>query len=182
MQTVILDAMGKDAPIAAAIVRALKSRGAKISRFQLRELNILPCRSCGSCACLTPGACVFSDEMPTIMRAIAPSTLLVLLTPVNFGGYAAALKKAVDKFLLMGLPLYIVQDGHLLHPMRYGTKSLLGIGVLDKNRPSEAESFKDLVAQNALNMQFPYRAIIFQPTDGLAKIEPVIEKTLGEVC
>lgn len=115
------------------------------------------------------------------MKAIAPGSLIILLTPVRFGGYSSQLKKVIDKLMIIVLPLYTVKDGHLLHPPRYGRKALLVIGQTGQNLPGEEDNFRLLAARNALNMQFAHRTLLFTPTDPIVKIEQEIGKALCEV-
>jgi len=178
---VILDAFEKENSIEKALKNLLKKTGKKSSYFKLKDLNILACRSCGACEMKSPGKCVFHDDMPEIMRAIAPGSLLVMLTPVRFGGYSSQLKKVIDKLMILVLPLYTVKDGHLLHPPRYGKKTLLVIGLTGQNLPGEEENFRLLAARNALNLQFTHKTLLFAPADPIGRIEREIEETLCEV-
>ena len=105
-----------------------------------------------------------------------------MLTPIRFGGYSSQLKKAVDRTMSMGLPFYIVKNGHLLHAMRYGNKSLLAIGLAEENLRGQEENFRTLVTRNALNMSFSYKkALIFRPSDNPTRIENEISNVLSEV-
>ena len=150
--------------------------------FNLRHMNITTCLSCASCAHRTPGKCVVKDDMPDIIRAIAISKGIILITPIVFGGYSSHLKKAVDKFTLIGLPLYEVKKGEMVHPMRYGYKHLLGIGISQKNNLREEENFRLLVKSNASNMQCPYhKALILNSTYDSQKIENEISNMIKEV-
>lgn len=181
MSLVILDAFDKENLIEKVLKKLLKKTGEKFFYFKLKDLNILACRSCGACEIKSPGKCVFHDDMPEIMRAIAPGSLIVMLTPVRFGGYSSQLKKVVDKLMILVLPLYTVKDGHLLHSQRYDKKSLLVIGLTGQNLPGEEENFRLLAARNALNMQFTHKTLLFTPADRIVKIEQEIDKALSEV-
>ncbi|NPV71046.1 MAG: flavodoxin family protein [Firmicutes bacterium] len=165
------------------LVQILTGKGESFRDFRLREYDISPCRSCGSCAFRSPGKCTFDDDMPQIIRAAANSPLLVMLTPVRFGGYSSQLKKAVDRLMVMGLPLYIVKGGHLLHPTRYGNPTaLLGIGVAENPLPGEEDAFGTLVARNALNMLVKsHKALVLHPTDSIADMEHRIREALEGV-
>jgi multimeric flavodoxin WrbA len=157
---VILDGSNSDNSDINNIVNVLKNtieqNGDSYKYFKLSNMNVLPCISCGACTFKTPGKCILDDDTDTLMRSLAPSEGIILLTPIVFGGYSSQLKKAVDKFSLLGLPLFLVKDGHLLHPMRYGSKTLIGIGISDKNIKGETDNFKLLIERNALNMQCSY--------------------------
>lgn len=178
---VILNALESGNSIENTLIGMLVERGQEYSCFNLREMNILPCRSCGFCGVRTPGKCIIDDDIHPIMRAIAKSSTMVMLTPIRFGGYSSQLKKVVDRMMPMGMPFYMVKDGHLLHPMRYGHKSLLAIGVAEENLRGQEENFRTLVDRNALNMQFAHKALIFKPSDGIKEIEYGIGHVLMEV-
>lgn len=181
MSVVILDAVESESPIQNILKRILKQNDKEILYFKLKEMNILPCRSCGACAFKSPGKCIFSDDMPEILRAFARSSVVVMLTPIRFGGYSSQLKKALDKFMVVGAPLYKVKDGHLLHPMRYGSKVLFVIGMNEENLKNSEEAFRKLVDHNALNMECVQKTLIFKPSDDTAKIENEIDNVLTEV-
>lgn len=181
MSLVILDGFDYEHAIGNTLISQLEKENATFSYFKLKEMNILPCRSCGSCGFKTPGECVFKDDMPTILRAVAKSSVLILLTPIRFGGYSSQLKKAMDRCMVVGLPLYFVKDGHMLHPMRYGQKSLLAIGLSEADIQGQEENFKTLVSRNGLNMQFPYNTLIFKPADQPSTIQREISNALKVV-
>lgn len=181
MSIVVLDGFEKESLIVNAFKKRIKNTNKELSYFKLKNMNIKACRSCGSCGVKTPGECVLNDDIHGIMKSIAKCQLLIILTPIRFGGYSSQLKKAMDRTMVMGLPLYIVKNGHLLHPMRYGTKRLLAIGISEKNIQNEEENFKMLVERNALNMQFPYEALVFSPEDSMVKVENEINSALEEV-
>ncbi len=181
MRTVILDAWGSENPIGDVLQRVIEERGDTVSYYMLKDMNILPCRSCGACGTKSPGRCVIEDDMHDIMRAIAHGDRIAMITPIRYGGYSAQLKKAVDKFMPLGMPLYIVKNGHLLHPMRYGSKELFVIGVADQSIQGQEENFSVLVQKNAFNMQSSYRTLLCKSSEDLVVIEEKIQRSLGEV-
>lgn len=181
MKIVLLDAMNKDNNAANIISRVLKERDNDLSRFVLESLNIQPCRSCGACGVVTPGKCVINDDMQAILRGMARCDVLIMLTPVRFGGYAMELKKAVDRFMPVGLPFYFVKGGHLLHPMRYQKKFLLGIGIMEEPDKDQEKNFIELVAHNALNFQLSHRSLLFMDSAGDELIGNEISNALKEV-
>ncbi|WP_461612662.1 flavodoxin family protein [Clostridium sp. Marseille-QA1073] len=182
MRAVILDGFEEENLIGAILKKMFEGKGEEFSYFKLKDMNILPCRSCGACSHKTPGKCVFEDEMPSIIKAFAKSDVMIMLTPIRFGGYSSQLKKALDKFVAVGLPLYIVKDGHMLHPMRYDSKLIIGIGIALKDVKGAENNFRTLVERNGLNMQCTQKTLIFKPSDDIRKIKHEIEDVLrGEV-
>jgi len=182
MPIVILDAMEKESSISNILIDVCKEKGEEISCFKLKDMNISPCRSCGACSFKSPGKCVIKDDIHDVLRAIAKCSTLIMLTPVRFGGYSSCLKKVVDKFMLLCLPSYTVKYGHLLHPARYGSKFLLGIGVYEGNSKAQEESFGKLVENNALNVQYAHRALIVKPSGDMGVIRQEIGSILREAC
>ena len=182
MSIVILDAMEGENNISSNLKEKLIQTGKKFSYFELRDMNIMPCRSCGACGFKSPGKCVLQDDSHEILRAIAKCSTLVMLTPIRFGGYTSTLKKAVDKFMSLSLPSYTVEHGHLLHPTRYGSKSIAGIGVYEGDSKDQEDCFKRLVENNALNMQCEYRTLILKSSDDMEKVKQEINSLLKEVC
>ncbi|MCR6544156.1 flavodoxin family protein [Dehalobacterium formicoaceticum] len=182
MNTVILDGFNCENPFSKYLTKQLAAKGEVFSVFRLKDMNILPCTSCGSCGCQTPGQCVIKDDMSQILRAMASSKVMILLTKVRFGGYSSLLKKAMDRTMPIGLPFYIKEDGHLLHSMRYGRKHIIAIGMLpQQNHPGHEQNFRRLVAANALNMQSSCSALLLKPTDDLAVTEKELDFLLDEV-
>ena len=181
MKITILNAIDDKNPVSNTLKNELESAGGECTWFELESLKILPCRSCGSCGQKTPGCCILDDDMQTIFRAFARSDLIVLLTRISFGGYSSQLNKAVDRFMAISIALYIVKNGHLLHPIRYGKKRLLGIGLADANHPDEDENFKLLVSRNAMNFQYPFQALVFSTSDTVELIRRDISSALEEV-
>lgn len=181
MKAAIFDGTEKEFPVKAALCGALRENDIEYSWFSLKDMNILNCRSCGACGLRTPGKCAFDDDMPQVMRGFAVSDLIIYVTPVIFGGYSSQLKKAVDKLLPVGLPFYIVRGGHLLHPMRYGSKFILGIGLVNGNSPAEVDNFRLLVSRNAMNMLSSFKAISFNMSDSINMIEKGLNQVLADI-
>lgn len=184
MYAVVLDALEDNslsAAVRTAVMQDLGDSKGDVSYFRLKDQNIGPCRSCGACAYKSPGKCIINDDTHPIMRAIAQGGLLVLLTPIRFGGHSALLKKAMDKFMPLGAALYFRQGEHLLHPMRYRMPFFLGVGVAEAGLPGEEDAFRLLVSRNALNTQAPYRAVVIHPQDSDVQVAAAIRQALEEV-
>jgi NAD(P)H-dependent FMN reductase len=179
MKAVILDGSENENSVAGTVRESLEKRGVGFLYFKLKEADIRPCRSCGSCGLRTPGRCVQKDDMPSILRAMAEHKLFVYITPVRFGGYSSQLKKAIDRTMPLGEPFYMVKNGHLLHPMRYGEKFILGIGLSETFSPDAEANFRLLVSRNAMNMQSNYQVLTIQPAGDPAALAKVLNGILG---
>lgn len=160
MKMVILDALETRHELSEVLLSELKNSAIEPVHFKLKDMLLQPCSSCGSCGLITPGKCVIKDDIGEIMKEISTTNGLVFLTPIRWGGYSANLKKVIDRFMLLGLPLYMYKDGHLLHPMRYDMRWLVGVGILEKDLPNQEKNFEKLVSHNALNMILKHKTFI----------------------
>lgn len=182
MSIVILDAMEGESNISITLKDKLLKADEELAYFKLEDMSILPCRSCGACGFKSPGKCVVKDEAHEILGAMARGNIIVMLTPIRFGGYSSTLKKAVDKFMNLCLPSYTVKHGHLLHPARYGSKSIVAIGIKEGDSGEQEESFKKLIENNALNLQASYQTIVLGSSGDLELVEQEISRLFKEVC
>lgn len=178
---VVLDAMEKESGVTKVLSELLERNEETYSWLKLKDFKVLPCRSCGACGFKTPGRCVLEDDFETLIKEVVKSKVIILLTPIRFGGYPSELKKVMDRFMVLGLPLYVVKKGHLLHPMRYDIKSLFGIGISESSNLEQEESFKDLVENNALNMMLSFKALTFNAKEDSSKINHALALTIKEV-
>jgi multimeric flavodoxin WrbA len=181
MSIVILDAMEGINNISIVLKEKLQADKA-LAYFKLEDMNVAPCRSCGACGFKSPGKCVVNDDSHKILEAIAKGNVLVMLTPIRFGGYSSTLKKAVDKFMNLCLPSYTVKHGHLVHPARYGSKSIVAIGINEGDSGEQEESFKKLIENNALNLQASCETIVFKASGDIEVIDREISRLFGEAC
>jgi multimeric flavodoxin WrbA len=77
--------------------KELRSKGWDVEAIMLKTLDISPCNGCFKCWIKTPGICITNDVAREVSRKFVQSDLVVLLTPVTFGGYSSELKKALDR-------------------------------------------------------------------------------------
>lgn len=183
MKMVLLDGLDKAEQLYLTneILTIFEKNNIEVAHFQLKDMNLLPCSSCGSCGLITPGKCVLKDDIEVVMKAISNAQGMVFITPIRFGGYCSTLKKVIDRFMLLGLPLYIYEKGHLLHPTRYDLKWLIGIGIDEKQKIDQIKSFEKLVSHNALNMSVKHKTLIVN-SEGCTTTEPItLDKILKEV-
>lgn len=182
MRAVVLDGHQKEVHLKELMIEEFQKQNWEVDTFFLPEYKILPCRSCGSCGTRTPGKCVLKDDMEPIFRSLAHCDVMVFFSPIQFGGYSSHLKKAVDRMMTMGLPLYRVVDNHLLHPTRYGNKRIMGVGTYEHCDGEEAINFELLVERNALNMLSPaYSHRIFCPRLEDQTVRTMIQEMIEEV-
>jgi multimeric flavodoxin WrbA len=139
-----------------ALSAAFVARGWTTDHVQLREKSIAYCKGCFDCWAKTPGRCPTRDDAADVTRAVLGSHLLVLLSPVTFGGYSSEIKKALDRSICLVSPFFTRTGGEVHHQKRYPRyPSLLGVGVTHDNNAEEERIFSTLVARNALNLHAP---------------------------
>ncbi len=171
---------------AAAVMAALKARNWQAKAFALAGMDIKPCLGCFSCWVKTPGICAIrNDGQEQILRAWSESSLISLLTPITFGGYAPELKKTLDRILPILLPFFIKVRGETHHPQRYPRfRRLLAIGTQKQEDADSESNFRRLVQRNALNMGgIEATTLVFSGDMSLADIEKKLssEPLLREV-
>ncbi|MDL1982422.1 MAG: NAD(P)H-dependent oxidoreductase [Deltaproteobacteria bacterium] len=157
---VILDGTGTGDDYLAApfsvLTDLLDYDNADVKCYHLKEIKLAHCDGCFGCWIKTPGICVKSDEQREIIQTIIRSDMIILFTPVTFGGYSSVLKIIVDRFIPLILPFFGKYYGEIHHSPRYTSyPRLVGIGVQRNFEKAEADLFKALVGRNAINFHAP---------------------------
>jgi multimeric flavodoxin WrbA len=136
-----------------AAAAAYLDRGWTVTSFDLDSLTIKPCRGCFACWLKHPGECAIKDDQEDYLKSYVASDAAVWITPVTFGGYSSALKKALDRTIPSILPFFTKRNGEIHHPGRYERRRRYVVFGILPHPDAEAEGiFRDLVARNALNM------------------------------
>ena len=156
-----------------ALVRESGNRGLTVIAFDLDSMEIKPCRGCFACWVKHPGSCAIRDDEEQILKAVVQSDILVWLTPITFGGYSSALKKALDRIVPIALPFLVQFHGEVHHPLRYERVTrLLALGTLPRPDAEAETIFRGLVGRNAINLH-PLR------TQAAVFTEEMDEATIG---
>jgi multimeric flavodoxin WrbA len=131
----------------------LTKTGNRFIHHMLRDAEIGPCTGCLDCWTKTPGECVIDDEQRSLCVDMARSDVVILITPVTFGGYSSDLKKGMDRIIPVLLPFFRKYAGETHHPSRSGKGwNLLGIGTMLTQDEEKESLFKDIVLRNSFNM------------------------------
>lgn len=181
------------APIETVLLELLRETGAGVRDFQLRDLPLAHCQGCFECWLDTPGLCkTDGDAGRDITGAMIGSDLMVLLTPVTFGGYSSEIKKAMDRSICMVSPFFRRVDGEVHHKLRYRRyPALAAVGVLHEPDEEQERIFGTLVERNALNFASPATAVCVLPAGAppaevrdclAASLEPVLGQLAGSVA
>ena len=141
-----------------SIIELLDNHGWQVETVELRNKKLATCIGCFGCWIKTPGQCILKDEGQEICKAVARSDLLVLLTPLTFGGYSFELKKIVDRLIPNLLPLFTKINGEMHHKTRYEKNpKLLAIGYQPQHDEESERIFRELVHRNSINMDSPVK-------------------------
>jgi multimeric flavodoxin WrbA len=163
--------------------KELRSKGWDVEAIELKILDISPCSGCFRCWIKTPGICITNDVAREVSRKFVQSDLVVLLTPVTFGGYSSELKKALDRSLGIMLPYFTKIQGKTHHKKRYKSyPKLIALGTLPASNLQEEKIFKDLVSRNAKNAHSPsYASEVMINGESMEKIQGKIKVLLKQV-
>jgi multimeric flavodoxin WrbA len=170
-------------PIADAVDATLATSGWIVDHIRLRDVFIAYCKGCFDCWVKTPGLCATRDGAGVVTRALACSDLVVLLSPITFGGYSSELKKALDRSIGIVSPFFARVEGEVHHQARYTRyPALLGIGVSEDRDPEEAQIFARLVGRNAINFHAPaYAVCVVSRDDSPEQMRTAIGRAMTQV-
>jgi hypothetical protein len=134
----------------------LNETDAVVATFTLRNISMAHCIGCFGCWVETPGICIMDDAGREIAEAVIRSDAVIYLTPVTFGGYSSALKKAMDRRLPLISPYFCRMHGETRHLPRYPSRPrVIGVGLQSSPNAADAAIFKMLVGRNAINSHAP---------------------------
>ena len=87
---------GTTAKLSDSFCRGAEDACHEVTRFNLSDMEINLCRSCGKCE--KTGKCMFGDGMDLIQPAILEADAVVLVSPLYYYGITANLKAVIDRF------------------------------------------------------------------------------------
>ncbi len=155
MKAMILDGSEKhdsfSKHINEAVLDVLHKKKTAVSNYTLNQYEINGCVGCLNCFFKNPGTCVFDDLVKELPRVFIDCDLVILITPVTFGGYSSILAKAYDRLIIqLESHLFEVSHGKMRRQKRYQQNhpSLIVIGVEEKANVENREVFEALVKQN----------------------------------
>lgn len=132
----------------------LREFGLQVETVRLRDKRIGQCRGCYDCWVRTPGQCIIDDDAKEVMRSFVNSQVIVLLTPVTFGGHSSQLKKILDRLLGCTLPYLERCGGETRHPRRYdAAQRMVFVGLLPQRDHEAQATYRELSKMNALSFR-----------------------------
>ncbi|MFP4196103.1 MAG: flavodoxin family protein [Methanomassiliicoccales archaeon] len=177
MRVILLTGDDGSHPVYQRIIESVSSVLGEVEVVRVDQ-RVSPCRGCFGCWIKTPGICVIDDRGRELVSKVIESDLLILLTPVTFGGYSSRLKRAVDRMIPLLLPFFRRYGGETHHPPRYPDFPPLWVIGVGGNR-RQWEVFRELVGRNAINMHAPKHAVSLLDPDQEGKgIDDEIERSL----
>lgn len=137
----------------------LEERGAEVTVFTIRGMNIGHCVGCFSCWFRTPGLCALKDDMPVVLRAYARADLIIWASRLILGNISFLAKKTQDRFIPFLLPHVTFYKKEVHHPLRYGKCPDLGLIVEpDENDvPADLDLLRRLFDRFSLNTRSRFR-------------------------
>jgi multimeric flavodoxin WrbA len=154
MNVLILNGLNGFSSLAMIIKNRITSQCKDSTIFDLAKLDIKDCLGCFGCWIKTPGECVIDDPAREISRSLVNSDLVVMITPIIFGGYGYHLKKVLDRQINILQPFFRVIDEEVHHQLRYSKNpDFLLLGVLDNPDAVKEQIFKELFSRNIKNLQ-----------------------------
>jgi len=181
------------APVEEALLALLREVGTEVRGYSMRDFPLAHCQGCFECWTTSPGLCkTDGDAGREIAAAMIGSDLLVLLTPITFGGYSSEIKKVMDRSICLVLPFFRRVHGEVHHRRRYpGYPVLAAVGVLGAPDEEQTRVFRSLIERNARNMDSPATAVCVLPAGAPPSVlrdrlevdlEPVIDRVAGRVA
>lgn len=166
MKALIVDAVSATdtPPSAARMSRIIEDEYQKanwgVHTIVISEIDISPCMGCFQCWTRTPGICVINDAGRSVAEAWMQSDVVVFVTPIIFGGYSAALKRAVDRVIPILSPFFMKIRGEVHHKPRYEKyPALVGIGILPRRDDESAAVFSRIIERHATNAHSPWHHV-----------------------
>ena len=112
---------GNSALLLRETIRGIAESGLTVQIFNLNEMNISPCQSCGGCE--DTGVCIFNDDMALIHAEIREASRIILASPIYFFGVSAQTKIMIDRCQCFWCEKYLLKKP--LPEGIYGRKGLL---------------------------------------------------------
>jgi len=157
MKTLILDGSHLNDATSERILASLQAnldvRGWETQSVTLRDKKIGVCAGDFYCWVRSPGMCNTDDDNRIIAEQFVQSDLVILLTPITFGGFSSQLKRIMDHLIQNISPFFTTINGEIHHQKRYERyPNLLVIGWADASDTKAESVFQYLVHRMSINM------------------------------
>ena len=126
MKTIILNTADNIRP-AEALQAQIAAKGEDAELIDTTTMDIRHCMGCNHCFLKTPGVCAIKDDYKQILKKLAHSDSLWLVSGTHFGFLDYKGKRVMDRILPMLNMDLCFRDGEMRHTLRYGS---LNVGVV----------------------------------------------------
>jgi multimeric flavodoxin WrbA len=163
MKAVVLSAVPKGGgPVrsALALLECELARAGydEVVHFEVGLLKLGYCQGEFDCWLRSPGRCKIHDDEQAILAAIPGADALFLVSPIAFGGFGSALKRAIDRLIGLVTPFFERRSALTHHEARYARyPRLYSVGVLPTRDDGQSATFIALNDANAVNFSAPSR-------------------------
>ena len=156
MKAVIIDGNMNPSPMTGAVVHCLEpllvSGGYQVSTITLREMSVQACTMCQQCSITGQWNCTHGDEWPLIAQGAKSADLLLLLSPISFGGHCSLMKSFLDRLLFNLSPNYMRhQTAAAPGRSSHSIARICTIGMLSGADPEQETTFTELCRRNGLS-------------------------------
>lgn len=134
-------------------ISKLNSTYGDIKRHDVGNIDLTNCLGCFGCWIKTPGECVIKDRCGEISKGYINSDVVIIFTPILWGGYSYNIKKFMDRNIGCALPFFRKKHGETHHELRYDKyPEVIVIGYGDRVTEDEKRTFEELIKANSNNM------------------------------
>jgi multimeric flavodoxin WrbA len=110
----------------------------RVEIYPLNRMDLRYCIGCWNCWWKTPGRCIHQDEGEKIFRSVIHSDFIVLASPLIAGFPSSAVKKIMDRLIVLMHPYLKMIHGECHHIKRYEKYPDFGL-VLEKEPDTDEE-------------------------------------------
>ena len=124
-----------------------------VDYYPIDNMELQYCSGCWSCWWKTPGECSQKDGADQIFRSYINSDFIILASPLMAGFTSSALKKIVDRLIVLLHPYIQMKLGESHHNKRYDRYPEFGL-ILQKEADTDEEDIRitdDIYDRLALN-------------------------------
>jgi len=89
------------------ILKEFSGSGYEKEFIQISDYKINPCRECGGCD--STGKCVVDDDMQKIYPKLVNCNILIISSPIFFGGLTSNIKAMIDRCQCLWIKKYILK-------------------------------------------------------------------------
>lgn len=144
--------------------KELQAMGADCRYISLEKTRVEPCRNCGGCNGQSYNRCVVLDDADWIFPQVLQAELLIVVTPLVFGGYSFKVKRVLDKFGLIMDRRYFVKNGEMVKGGLPGRQfRLIAVGIGEGNSGAESSAFSRLIRELLIITRGTGKAFVVDP-------------------